>query len=136
MQSAGDFERFKLLMRTKNEQLHNEALEMLRERRQNVKASSEEFSEEDINEAIRQSLADHAAERTAQVAEKREVDRAMAASIAGLLKSQVDEENTTESNQVQSSTVQEEPVHPSPTKGFVQKIILLEKLIYKFNLLY
>lgn len=68
---------------------------MLRHKRENDAAqndgqsqhsSNEEFSEEDINEAIRQSLAEHVAERNAKVEEKREVDKAMAASIAGLLK--------------------------------------------------
>lgn len=81
MQSAGDYDRFKVLMRSKNEQLHNEAVEMLRQKRNHPadgppaienRSSVDEFSEEDINEAIRQSLAEHVAERNAQVQEKRE----------------------------------------------------------------
>ncbi len=79
MQSAGDYDRFKVLMRSKNEQLHNEAVEMLRQKRNHSdghaienRSSVDEFSEEDINEAIRQSLAEHVAERNAQVQEKRE----------------------------------------------------------------
>lgn len=80
VQSAGDYDRFKLLMRSKNEQLHNEALDMLRQKRDqpghlnmdDQNASIDEFSEEDINEAIRQSLAEHVAERNAQVAERRD----------------------------------------------------------------
>lgn len=78
VQSAGDYERFKVLMRSKNEQLHNEALDMLRQKRNHPndssidRSSNDEFSEEDINEAIRQSLAEHVAERNAQVQEKRE----------------------------------------------------------------
>jgi hypothetical protein len=80
VQSAGDYDRFKVLMRSKNEQLHNEAVEMLRQKRNHPddgpaienRSSVDEFSEEDINEAIRQSLAEHVAERNAQVQEKRE----------------------------------------------------------------
>lgn len=65
VQSAADYERFKALMRHKNEQLHNEALEMLRQRHGNPnhlsaedevlqdEKSADAFSEEDINEAIR-----------------------------------------------------------------------------------
>ena len=118
VQSAADYERFKSLMRNKNEQLHNEALEMLRQKHGNPHHLSAEdegnqetqhsdvFSDEDINEAIRwvpithnikflkfnlkfivtsQSLADHAAKRFATATDKRDVDRALAASIAGLL---------------------------------------------------
>ncbi|XP_057371930.2 cilia- and flagella-associated protein 36-like [Daphnia carinata] len=100
VQSAGDYDRFKVLMRAKNEQLHNEAVEMLRRKRDHPghpsidsqNASNDEFSEEDINEAIRQSMAEHVAERNAQVAERRDVDRALAASVAGLLKSQTTDE--------------------------------------------
>lgn len=111
-------------MRTKNEQLHNEALEMLRQKRSNPEGtsndnsngSSEEFSEEDINEAIRQSLAEHAAERNAQVAEKREVDRALAASVAGLLKSHVD---VTEEPQEATTSVKTEPVQ-STARGAIR----------------
>lgn len=79
VQSAGDYDRFKVLMRSKNEQLHNEALDMLRQKRNHPEdlsidnqSSNDEFSEEDINEAIRQSLAEHVAERNAQVQERRE----------------------------------------------------------------
>ncbi|KAI9560801.1 hypothetical protein GHT06_011753 [Daphnia sinensis] len=104
VQSAGDYDRFKVLMRAKNEQLHNEAVEMLRRKRDHPghpsidsrNASNDEFSEEDINEAIRQSMAEHVAERNAQVAERRDVDRALAASVAGLLKSQTTEEAAAE----------------------------------------
>lgn len=95
MQAAGDYERFKMLMKIKNEQLHNEALEMLQKRRKergetdvSAPTSMDDFSEEEIREAIRQSLAEHAAEREAKIAEKRDVERALAASVAGLLKSQ------------------------------------------------
>ena len=100
MQAAGNYDRFKELMMLKNEQLHNEAVEMLRRKRgedptaPSLAAGGEDedgedvvFSQEDINEAIRQSLAHHAAERDAVVAEKRQVDHAVAASVAGLLKS-------------------------------------------------
>jgi hypothetical protein len=66
-------------MRSKNEQLHNEALDMLRQKRNHPddpsadnQSSNDDFSEEDINEAIRQSLAEHVAERNAQVQERRE----------------------------------------------------------------
>jgi len=66
-------------MRSKNEQLHNEAVEMLRQKRNHPDDPSvenrsyvDEFSEEDINEAIRQSLAVHVAERNAKVQERRE----------------------------------------------------------------
>lgn len=127
MQSAGDYNRFKLLMRTKNEQLHNEALEMLRQKRDNPDGSSnanrsesnEEFSEEDINEAIRQSLAEHVAERKALVEEKREVDRALAVSVAGLLKSNVEAE---ESHQI-TTNAQVEPVDESPAKGAIIRLL-------------
>ena len=74
-------------------------------------ALREEFSEEDINEAIRQSLAEHAAERKAQVDERRDVDRALAASVAGLLKSQLllEEPKPEETSEpAQPATVQEE----------------------------
>lgn len=65
VQSAADYERFKALMLNKNEQLHNEALEMLRQKYGNPHhlsaedeghpeaQHSEVFSDEDINEAIR-----------------------------------------------------------------------------------
>lgn len=81
-------------MRTKNEQLHNEALEILRKRRQLLNQASgdtptrEDFSEEEINEAIRQSLAEATAARNKEVAEERQLDRALAASVAELLKTQ------------------------------------------------
>lgn len=97
VQSAGDYDRFKRLMRTKNEQLHNEALETLRRRRQLSTQESgdapegpppKDFSEEEINEAIRQSLAEAAAARNKEVAEERQLDRALAASVAELLKTQ------------------------------------------------
>lgn len=54
-----------------------------------------QFSEEDINEAIRQSLVQHAADRNAHLAEKREVDRALAVSVAGLLTSAAEDNSTT-----------------------------------------
>ncbi|KZS02995.1 Cilia- and flagella-associated protein 36 [Daphnia magna] len=120
VQSAGDYDRFKALMRSKNEQLHNEALEMLRRKRdhpghpsiESRDASNDEFSEEDINEAIRQSMAEHVAERNAQVAERRDVDRALAASVAGLLKSQTTDE-------VVETLVEAAPVTnvQTPTRG-------------------
>lgn len=80
----------------KNEQLHNEALETLRKRRKLLNQESndiptglqEDFSEEEINEAIRQSLAEAAAARNKEVAEERLLDRALAASVAELLKTQ------------------------------------------------
>ena len=50
-------------MRAKNEMLHNQAEEVLNKRRNNLEMSAKEhenqqleFSEEEINEAIRQSL--------------------------------------------------------------------------------
>lgn len=88
-------------MKTKNEQLHNEAVEMLRRKHGDPNHLAEggepdefsnfSFSEEDINEAIRQSLVLHAAERDAYLADRRKVDRAIAISTAGLLKSNAEE---------------------------------------------
>ena len=89
-------------MKTKNEQLHNEAVELLRRKHGDPNHLAEggaepdefsnfSFSEEDINEAIRQSLVLHAAERDAYLADKRKVDRALAISTAGLLRSNAEE---------------------------------------------
>lgn len=94
---------------------------MLREKRKDPEGLSgspnQEFSEEDINEAIRQSLAEHAAERNAQVVEKQEVDRAMAASIAGLLKTQLYLEDPQPVPSPITPPIAKDPEVETPTKG-------------------
>ncbi len=61
VRAAGDYEVFTQLMKIKNEQLHYQALELLRRHKKNLDNGedgsqdpiNDEFSEDDINEAIR-----------------------------------------------------------------------------------
>jgi len=112
VQSAGDYVKFKELMRNKNEDLHRQAMELLVEQGKAhpppfaapPNSVDESSDDRDLKEAIRLSIAEQEALRKDVKSEEHDVERALAISLAGMLTQVAKDEQDSYSSRANSAT--------------------------------